>query len=277
MEDKLKTNMEYMNDFLNTIEKEFRIHCIKRRYDSGYYLDIEDNCICSFKIKEIPDFTFGLWMSNLVDLNYYDASYKNSKLIFFTQPTVNIDKFKPSRSSFCLPIERYIETDSDTDEQYYTWWLTEVELMIRALRHNKIKSFYKADYSGWEFYDDVSYFKALKYYISSYYLHYKNKIAKNYRRFIITSLIKFKFRRLKNVRAYLYYEKNWSPGLSLAFCVKPNITEKEDNKLTKIDDFFDKYFFMEISLKEYDEDEYFDLLRMFNDERKSVKNLWMKT
>ena len=117
MEDKLKTNKEFIEDFLNTIEKEFYIHCIKRRYGNGYFIiEYGEDSVCTFKIKEIPDFTFGIWMSSNVDLNYYDKSYQESKLILFTQPTINIDKFKPSRSSFCLPIERYIETNDDESQ-----------------------------------------------------------------------------------------------------------------------------------------------------------------
>jgi len=278
MEDILKTNKDYIENFLNTLEKEFNIHCTKRRFSDGYFImDYGEDSVCMFKIKEIPDFIFGIWMSSNIDLNYYDVSYKESKLILFTQPIINIDKFRPNRSSFCLPIIRYIEVNED-DTQEYKWWLTEVEFMLKALRKNKIKSFYKADKSDWKFYDEVSYFKALRYYISSYYSYYKDKIIERYYKYIIIFLVKFRFKRLKNVRAYLYNEKYWSPGLNVAFSVKDNITEKEDNKLTKINNWFDKHFFMNVLLREYSEEEYFKLLKALNnDERKDIKNIWMKT
>ena len=247
MDDILKTNKEYIEDFLNTIENEFNINCINRRYNNGYFIiEYGKNSVCKFNIKEIPEFTFGIWMSTNVNLNYYDGSYKNSKLILFTQPTINIDKFKPSRSSFCLPIERYLESDIDGKE-YYTWYLTEVELMLKALRKNKIKSFYKADSSSWDFYDEISYLKALKYYINSYYIYYKDIIEKRYKRNKLTKLIKNKFKKFKNVKAILYLSENWSPELNLIFCINENIDDKENNKLTKLDEWIDKHYFMDIS------------------------------
>ncbi len=276
MKDNLKTNKDFINNFLNTIEKEFKIHCTQRRFCDGYFVfEYGDNSVCRFKIKEIPEFTFGIWLSNNVNLDYYEPEFRNSKLILFAQPTINIDKFKPSRSVFCEPVERYLEQD-ENNSQYYTWYLTYAESMINYLRKHKIKAFYKDGVYTWDIYNDISNIKALHYYIDSYYCHYKKIIKRYIKNKILTFLVKKKFKSFKNVKAELVsHGKYWSPELYLYYCVEENISEKEDNKLTEIDNWFDKKYFMDISLLERTKPD-FENLHNENIKDRSVKILWTK-
>ena len=124
IKDNLTTNRDYITDFLYTLERELNINCVRIITCNSYFVfTYEDDSICTFNIKEAPEFTFGIWMSENVNLDYYGAEYKNSKLILFAQPTINIDKFKPSRSVFCVPVERYLDETYDfvTDSYHKKW------------------------------------------------------------------------------------------------------------------------------------------------------------
>ena len=276
MEDYLKTNRDFINDFLNTIEKEFKIHCIQRRYGDSYFVfSYEDKSICNFKIKEIPEFTFGVWMSSNVNLEYYDPKFKESKLILFTQPTINMDKFKPSRCVFCEPVERYLETN-ENDEQFYTWYLLYVEQMIKYLRKHKARAFYKEGVYTWDIYDDVSGFKALLYYINSYRYYYKDMFKKWFIKMRIISSVKNKFGKFKNVRSLLLsYGKRFYPDLHLFYCITKDISEKENDKLTKVDTWFDRHWFLDISCVEVSEEDFKEKYE-YNKNKRRNDIIWKK-
>ena len=277
MEDSLKENREIIDNYLDTIEKEFNIHCIQRKFTDSYFVfSYEDKSICNFKIKEIPDFYFGVWLSSNIDLSYYDKEFENSKLILFTQPIIHIDKFKPSQSVYCIPVERVVDLDEYNKETGYSWDLYSSERMIKSLRKHKLKSSYKASRYSWNIYDDVNYFQALFYYIDSYRYYYKEMFTKWFTKVRIILSVKRKFGKFKNVKSLLLsYGKRFYPDLHLFYYTTKDISEKENNKLTKIDTWFDRHWFLDISVQEVTEEDFKNKYE-YNKNKRRSNIIWKK-
>lgn len=68
-------------------------------HDSYFLFGMGTHSILNFKIKEIPDFTFGIWYYPQTNNNGEPLNNGVITISFFTQYTDNIDKFKPSHSS----------------------------------------------------------------------------------------------------------------------------------------------------------------------------------
>jgi len=83
-----KRNRKYIKSILNMIP--FKIKA--QLFGSGYFIfSFRESSVLHFKLKEFPDWKFGIW------LNDYD--YRQYEI--FGQCISMIDKFKPSRSPLC--------------------------------------------------------------------------------------------------------------------------------------------------------------------------------
>lgn len=86
--------------------------CILKDEENTYcekYFTIQDfsspNILrMSFHIKECPGWLFGIWWEPVYNINKLEKT-KFIKGEFFCQYELDIDKFKPSRSELCIPLE----------------------------------------------------------------------------------------------------------------------------------------------------------------------------
>lgn len=93
---------EAMDTLIYVLEDEENIFCEK-------YFTVQDfsstNILrMSFHIKECPGWLFGIWWEPVYNINKLEKT-KFIKGEFFCQYELDIDKFKPSRSELCIPLE----------------------------------------------------------------------------------------------------------------------------------------------------------------------------
>ena len=79
------TNCEKIKSFLAQVEQETKYHVINKKFNEGYILTYGQDSTCSFEIKEIPGFLFGLWSVKNVQPNTYTCVNPGDELIFFAQ------------------------------------------------------------------------------------------------------------------------------------------------------------------------------------------------
>ena len=89
-----KYQIEHNDFYVHKKKKTVQMHLTDIKYTDGYFIfGTGDNSIVSFKIKEIPGWLFGIWWNDIEK----DRPVKGE---WFAQYEANIDKFKPSASSF---------------------------------------------------------------------------------------------------------------------------------------------------------------------------------
>lgn len=94
---------------LNGLEKA-GFHPIDVKYGNGYFIfDHGKDMVVHFHLKECKGWKFGIWW-NLDDKNMYD---------FFGQYERNIDKFKPTASTFVRKDIALLKRSLDTDLDWY--------------------------------------------------------------------------------------------------------------------------------------------------------------
>lgn len=253
-----------------------------RYFKTGNYYFLfegEDNSICHFEIKEIPGFLFAFWSTDRFDT--YEYQYKHygkgrtwadsleidhrSEIVFFTQYKRDLDKFKPSRSGFCLGLHREVWQEGNKEEtgvHAVEKWV-EIDALNNILKYMKKHHFKSVEYVGlqrryiWE--DNISGFKAFRQFINDwcYELRYR------FKKYIKLRHIKRKSKKLLKKIKLSYgividRGNGWSPRIEIIIrrkeldIDKVNITKyiKEQNKIDK----FENKYWNGISLIQYDLD-----------------------
>lgn len=239
-------NKQLIESFLQSLQQESNINVIDKKFGNCYFLfEGEENSICHFKIKEIPGFIFGIWTKDRFDQDkpWYDGFGvpSNTELVIFTQYEREMDKFKPSRSGFC--IGTYRMEDSCT-EQGYSWHLFDMINIIQFMRKHPIKSYVYVQCQINNVWDELPGIYCLKTYISDWYYHnkYKNKKQK-----LENKLIKASKNVLKQLRTFDYsleIYKCWSPSIHIHLRTKPEINKylKDEQRNYKEEEFLGKFF-----------------------------------
>ncbi len=90
-------NRKRHNNLLSIIEKKYNVD--KKTFGNGYFIfSFEVNSICWFWLKELPDWKFGIWLSEK------DDSYD-----IFGEAMLQIDKFKPMSSTLSeTNVEKFV-------------------------------------------------------------------------------------------------------------------------------------------------------------------------
>ncbi len=112
-------NKKRANNILDIIESN-GFHVTSKKFGSGYFIySLGSNAVCHFKLKELPDFLFGIWL------------YDNNKFEIFGQFELYLDKFKPSRNEVSkkTTLESFLEGIKFIQENHdryitdsYWWW-----------------------------------------------------------------------------------------------------------------------------------------------------------
>ena len=268
-----RSNKELIDDFLEDLEKDTNFHIENKVCGNCYFLfEYEDDSICHFKVKELPEFSFALWSIDNVNKEYLDSEYKEADFIFFAQPTLIIDKFKPSRSALKVPVSRYLSKPNDSP-YVLEQWCSEADLLLKFMKKQKYEAFYLGSFSDVSFYDVPTRFVAFKEYVETYFYYYKRNIKES----INTKILSFKMKKYlkknfrKNKQHYicaLYSYRNWSPDLHLLFYVYPG-------NLDVVCDLQDKYFNDLSLLKECKSTKDFTKKHNKLKRDKEIKLLWL--
>lgn len=100
----------------------------------GYFIFYRGSSkVAQFKIKQAPGWLFGIWWDDNIS-----EDYNNGEL--FAQYEENIDKFKPSRSAFCVSCIGPTKQIPNTEETDYTD-------MVKFIIKEPYLAFYR-DYNG---------------------------------------------------------------------------------------------------------------------------------
>ncbi len=116
---------------LDAINSKYTVTDVER--GDGYFIfSFVGNSVTHFKIKELPQWKFGIWL-------FYDKKKNVIDCEWFCQLEIFIDKFKPSRSEICcqvnFPVQDFIReiiaNDRDYDFCYGNEILDNIEFMVK--------------------------------------------------------------------------------------------------------------------------------------------------
>lgn len=144
-----KSNKIFMHDILKKL-RALGLTPINITFPSGYFLFMNqtDYEIMHFKLKELPEFLFGVWNKELT----FDNDETKKVPFIFGERECFLDKFKPSRAEWSpLYNDEYI-ADSE-EEQLQAFW----EIV------NELSGLTKTPWKMAED-DEKEYFKILKFY-----------------------------------------------------------------------------------------------------------------
>ena len=134
-------------------------------YLDGYFIfGTGTNSVVHFTVKEIPGWKFGIWWEPIVDEAATAKKrrwHKKAKSVFykdkvkgqvFAQVEHNIDKFKPSRSSFCEEFIYYVPQAGVEEEAWRTdsIYVDDVAHMLVFMQKEPDLAYYR-DYTGTDF------------------------------------------------------------------------------------------------------------------------------
>jgi hypothetical protein len=91
------------------------------------------NGVCHFEIKGCRNWKFGIWITD----------NESERVCFFAQHTINIDKFKPSRSYYCQVINKEAFDRIIKSNEKLPWDIYYVIRMIQEIKSHPILAFYK--------------------------------------------------------------------------------------------------------------------------------------
>ena len=245
------TNCEKIKSFLAQVEQETKYHVIKKKFNEGYILTYGQDSTCSFEIKEIPGFLFGLWSVKNVQPDTYTCVNPDDELIFFAQYKRDLDKFKPSHSGYVLGTRRYVWEEQKNGEELeliMEWSIDRIVAALKFMHKHPIKAYYCVGFETpyvWNmpnnnlkllahFIDSWCYYwkSQFKYWIHlKYIIHHSLKLAKSLKYYYV------------NVRDF---GDSCSPRIWLELRQKDQTLDESNVELVKennrIDKFENKYF-----------------------------------
>jgi hypothetical protein len=127
--------------------KENKFTPINIEYGDCYFIfDKGTDGVVHFNIKGLHGWKFAMWIETDADKLKNDNGIDYPAVQFFCQHTLNIDKFKPSRSFFCADISlQYLENED-------SWYLYKINDILRMIKRHPYVSF-AMDCSEDKFYD----------------------------------------------------------------------------------------------------------------------------
>lgn len=263
---KPKTNKEKLNSILDEIRSfGYTIEDLKIT-DRYFIFSYPKNGIYNFKIKELPNFYFGIWKVNInkkelikqIQNNnfkhlgtYFDDLQipSNSEFVFFCQNINSIDKFKPSRSIFVtgLHYSEWEEQANNEKEPHteHEWGGYRLERVLTYIKKHPIKATVCSYLSEDEvLYSEINNFKILHYFIESWYYYYKDIIKDKYKYIKAKRLGIRLAKKLKNYKVLVRdLGENISNRISIYIrCIKDydDKTINKDDKL--IENYYNKYY-----------------------------------
>lgn len=265
-------NKKLIESLFKEIEK-LGYHIINKQYTNHYFVfEYGSDTICSFKIKEIKGYRFGLWsISNFDTLEHqkenkevlWSDEYKISsktQLVFFVQYEENIDKFKPSRSGFVKGLYK----------SNNKWQLDELQSVLEFMKKHKFKTYYYVTEQLRDIEEETNGIRCFIEYMKNYLYHEKEKFINKCTRIYVKHLYK-KF--IKNIDKYYNilledFGENFYPALHFYIQRKPNFDIK-NNECIKAEDYIDKFEYKYIkyfSINQYDLD-----LKYFENKSKEIQ------
>lgn len=122
--------------FLETLTKQLKkkkYTILKPTWGDGYFVfDMGKNSVLHFNVKEIKGWKFAIW-------------FEEGSITVFTQPENNIDKFKPSRSTYIISENKSVEDFTEEDMWSLVYHL-EGEILSK-IHYDRIVAWYY-DYSS---------------------------------------------------------------------------------------------------------------------------------
>lgn len=242
------SNKELIESAFKQIEEETGFHIINKKFGNCYFIfeSEDDDTICHFEIEEIPGFLFAFWNANRVQLPLTDPVYisENTELIFFTQYKMHLDKFKPSRSGFVTGIYRQAWLEGEDEHKVEEWTMYQLIDILKYMKHNKLKSIFYATAQQLYVWEEISFFRALKEYISDIKYHIKSKIKDSYNLKKQIHASKRLAKSLHNINIIIRdFGPNWSPRLQIDIRRRSKINiDDYEYELSKLDKFDDKYW-----------------------------------
>lgn len=213
----------------NQLETEdFHMYDIKT--GDGYYIfEFGDDTTSTFKIAEIPGWTFGTWLTN-ERTRGDNCSHKDKEIILFAQPTNYLDKFKPSRCLFKETFGRQVYMEADEIIEEFN--LYEVVPMLEYMRDHPYKSFMRDRclLSKWE---DPAPLKSFIYYLRSE-RERKKELRKDKR--IINKIDKI-LNKIPNshIEAFSLYQENQTPAIEYYLFIKEECSIENINTLYNLE------------------------------------------
>lgn len=136
------TNRQIGNYMLKVI-RDFKFTHKKVQRGNGYFiLDMGDDSVVHFEIKECPGWLFAFWINS-------DAEKDEDCITIFTRHKSDLDKFKPSRSFFKISYSKQNMMDSFNPNFYM---FHELEEILTHIKKNPIvayvQSYYMDAYTG---------------------------------------------------------------------------------------------------------------------------------
>lgn len=228
-------------------------------YDSYFALDRDDKCMCDFKIKQIPDFLFGIWSTKLFEPIQSQIAKGSvlwcdnlrvpaeSNFVLFAQYIPYIDKFKPSTSGLICGLHYYInKTGRGRSTKSEIVWhdMDEWVSFIKFIKQHRQKSIYYSGYSSKpEIYEQQSMFTILKDNIIS--IHNIRKYIRRkirHRKMVLTAVIRMlKIGRILNF--FIVDIPNMSPCYTVHL-LDEGLTESQ----LQVIDLIIKQYFMDVEI-----------------------------
>jgi len=255
------SNKQLIESALKHIEKETGLHIKDKTYGNTYFVIEDDvNTICNFHIKEIPGFIFSFWNTKRFDSIQYQIEKRGigntwadslrispkSELVFFTQYERDVDKFKPSASSFVTGIFREVYYEGETGKKpkrVESWNMYDLEHILLFMKQHPVKAYHYVQSNIDYVWGEISGFTALKYFCEDWFQDKKHKIKTKLKHKITLDAAKQLVDTLKFSDCVIIDDENCYPRLTINIRHKSKITKQEyesDNSL--IECFYDKWF-----------------------------------
>lgn len=244
---------------LKAIEEETGFHIIDIEFGNTYFFfEGKKDSICHFHIKEVPRFKFAFWNTNRFDTIQYELDnglqlwsdhYRVdscSELIFFTQFERDIDKFKPSYSSFVQGIFRQVWKDKSEETgkpiKKEEWYLSSIPEILRYMNKHPMKAYVYSSGYRMGIWDEISDFKVFKEYIRSNYYHYLYTFKKWLKVKHKLSVTKKFAKKLKTMDYIIFKKDSCYPEVEIKMTTRKDINKEDyDKDVNIIEKFENKY------------------------------------
>ena len=236
-------------------EKQFEhFNIINEEYQDGYFIfALGTNSVVEFDIEELPDRHFGLWFVD-VDKDFITADV-------FWQYKKNIDKFKPSASTYCYRISFYV-----CDKKFVSQHDFEYALLFTL---NEPELAFCREYLGWNY--NEGYHSRLSAKCEFYRYKLKDKIEskqeESYKRKMF-KWVKNKLGKLLGYKIYIYDQgPMWAPRYQLYASIenKPKNASSESSSVWLED--IDKKIYKKFKAREKHYNKmYFGFSKLFHEQ-----------
>ena len=255
------SNKQLIESAFKHIENDLGFHIKDKIYSNSYFVAVDEkDTICHFHIKEIPGFLFAFWNTCRFDSIEQQIEKRGvgntwadslgvspkSELVFFTQYERDIDKFKPSASSFVTGIFREVYYEGPTGKKpkrVETWHMYDLIHILKFMHRHPIKAYHYVQSNIDYIWGEVSGAYALKSYIEDLYYSKKHMIKNKINHIITLNAAKQLVNSLKYSNCVIVDNEDCYPRLTINIRHKSKITKQEyEHDSNLVDIFYDKWF-----------------------------------